>query len=183
MEKEKQNYRQWDLVWQRVAPELNPYPEVRQAAAAARQAEPDIPDCPDAPAEGQTLRDLMQTEQESRRACQACARRAPTPQARRLLGEMARSKEARLRRLMSLYYVTTGQCFRLPVPVGQVEKLPWCQGLRRRYLEEMCLVRQYRQAAAETEDLCLREALCAFAASSRRFAAALLRLLEGNLLA
>ena len=77
MEKEKQNYRQWDLVWQRVAPELNPYPEVRQAAAAARQAEPDIPDCPDAPAEGQTLRDLMQTEELVRPAPAAPPRLRP----------------------------------------------------------------------------------------------------------
>ncbi len=187
MEKETNmpyDYAQCDRVWQRVAPELNPYPEARAAVIA-----PPVPqkvECCLASAAEKELADIqafIEEELEDRRTYLAYARCAPNATARRILRELAAEEGGHARRLMGVYYIITGQCYKPAVNMGRTEQLPWCQALRDRYHAETCGGYHYQQWAQETDDVCLGNILAQFSADEYRHAAMLLHLLEGNMLA
>ena len=131
----------------------------------------------------ENIRAFIEEELEDRRTYLTYARCAPNANARRILRELAAEEGGHARRLMGVYYIITGQCYKPAVNVGRTEQLPWCQALRDRYHAETCGGYHYQHWAQETDDVCLSHILAQFSADEYRHAATLLQLLEGNLLA
>ena len=191
---ENENRRQnecvhYDKVWQRIAPQLNPYPAVRAAGSESPAPPPEPPEetgcCLSigSGADPDRLCRFIEEELEDRRRYLAFARCAPHPNARRILRELAAEEEGHARRLKGVYYMITGQCYRPDIAMGRIEIPGWCELLRRCYHAETCGGYRYQQAAQETRDVCLSHILAQISADEYRHAAQLLRLLEGNLLA
>ena len=171
-----EDYLHCDRVWQRVAPELEPYPDLRAAAPAvpaschvARRREA-----------AERLADFIEHELADRQVYCEQQRSAP-PAARRVLRQLAEEEGGHARRLMGLYYMMTGQCYRAALPAADGACLTWCAFLRRRYEEECAGGYAYTKAAEEAEDECLRRTLQRMAADEYRHAEMLVQLLEGNL--
>lgn len=184
MEKEMQtDYQQWDRVWQRVAPQLDPYPEVRQAMAVQPTKREGCDPCRSSMEQVELIRGFIEEELEDQRTYLSYARCAPNAEARRVLRQLAMEEQTHAHRWMSLYYIITGECYRPAICTAKEELLPWCQALRRRYHAESHGAHQYHHAAQETTDVCLKQILTRFSEDEARHAATLLRLLEGNLLA
>ncbi len=180
------DYLQYDRIWQRVAPELNPYPEAREALAAHKQ-QPAPPQ--KEPASEETvsltqLESLIGMALTARCTYLRYARCAPHAQGRCTLQQMAGETGEDARRLMSYYYVTTGKCYQAPCRrKDESPLLPWCQILRKFYQEECRSAEYCRKMAEHTEDRCLQEILTDMAEACHKRAAALLRLLGCNMLA
>lgn len=193
-----------DRIWQRVSPELDPYPEVRAACRepsgdilerAKAAAVPAAPEIPAAPAESgsclsggamssiRLIQDFIEDELADRRAYLAYAACAPNVAARRLLRQLAGEEGSHARRLMGVYYLVTGCCYQPRLQGGRVERLPWREVLRTRYHAETCGGLRYAQAAEVTEDVCLREIWEELSAAEYRHARQLLSLLEQMVLA
>ena len=197
MEKEtmtQQDYVRYDRVWQRVAPELDPYPEVRSAMGKMAVSQPQpkpqpLPDTPErscclgpgATGELDSICRFIEEELEDRRTYLTYARCAPNAAARRILRDLAMEEGNHARRLMSVYYIITGECYKPSVAMGRVEVPPWCQLLRSRYHAETCGGYQYQRAAQETQDVCLSHILAQLSTDEYRHASQLLHLLEGSL--
>ena len=179
-----EDYVRYDRVWQRVAPGLDPYPEARAAAAMMPVPVKEAEECcclAQTRADVEAIRDFIEHELADRRIYLEHMRCAPSAAARRILRQIADEEGTHARRLMGLYYIITGQCYRPALCAAPTEMQPWCQLLRRRYGEECAGGYAYRRAAEETEDACLRRILERFSADEYRHAELLLRLLEGNL--
>ena len=98
------DYESCRRVWRRVSPELDPYPEEKEAT-----------DCPAAPAPDlKGLQEMIEGELGDRRAYLEAARRAPNPAARRMMQRMADREGAHARRLLAVYYLACGQGRRCP---------------------------------------------------------------------
>ena len=177
------DYIKCDKVWQRVAPELNPYPQARAAVMSPAAQEPACCLASAAEKELSDLQAFIEEELEDRRTYLLYARCAPNANARRILRELAAEEGGHARRLMGVYYIITGQCYKPAVNVGRTEQLPWCQALRDRYHAETCGGYHYQHWAQETDDVCLGHILAQFSADEYRDAGILLQLLEGNMLA
>lgn len=224
------DFRQYDRLWKRVAPGLEPYPPAggnRAAETAVRPLEegrrlaavsgaPSLPaaaspiSTPPAAGEGETAGLLRQESQlpgadqdpccmgtaaeemlevlmgfaeeelEDQRQLQALARQGPT-WARARLRELAAAEGEHARRLMAVYYLVTGRCYRPRLPAGQIGPLPWCETLRARYHDAACNGLNYIRAAEGTTDPCLRRLLEEFSDDEYRQADALLTILERSL--
>lgn len=174
-----EDYLHCDKVWQRVAPELDPYPEVRAGAMTPVTEAAESCSLVRSRETAEKLRDFIEHELADRRLYLEHMRCAPAA-ARRILRQIADEEGAHARRLMGLYYIMTGQYYR-PALCAAVEPLAWCALLRRRYAEECTGGYAYHRAAEEVEDECLCRILQRFAADEYRHAEMLLRLLEGNL--
>lgn len=175
------DYRLYDQVWQRVAPELNPYPEVRSQEMAS--SAPTLTQCRRSLPEWENLRDLVDGELEGRRVYLAYARCAPNNNARRIMRQLAEEESRHARRLLSLYYLMSGECYK-PIPsTGCIAMPPWCQALRQRYHDEIYDATGYRQLAENTEDSALAQIMSGLADDEMRHARQLLCLLEQNMLA
>lgn len=122
-----------DRIWQRVSPELDPYPEVRAACREPSRepgaenipertgaaAVPAAPEIPAEPAESgcclagramgsiRLIQDFIEDELADRRAYLAYAACAPNVAARRLLRQLAGEEGSHARRLMGVYYLVT----------------------------------------------------------------------------
>ena len=177
------DYIKCDKVWQRVAPELNPYPQARAAVIVPPAQEPECCLASAAEKELSDLQAFIEEELEDRRTYLLYARCAPNANARRILRELAAEEGGHARRLMGVYYLITGQCYKPAVNMGRTEQLPWCQALRDRYHAETCGGYHYQHWAQETDDVCLGHILAQFSADEYRHAGILLQLLEGNMLA
>ena len=154
------DYARCSQIWQRVAPDLDPYPS---DSPAPLPAAPSPPTCPAMQLE--LLRRFIAGELESRCAFLRCARCAPS---------------AAARRLQSVHYLLTGSCF--PPPAVQVTApLPWREALRTRWYAARCAALAYRRAAEETEDETLAAVFRALADDEARRADRILQLLEQSL--
>lgn len=192
------DFRKYDRIWRRVAPDLEPYPDlgggaaVPAAASAAETvpetamealpgAEPD-PCCMGTAARGEigVLHGFIEAELSDRRACLALARRAPAS-ARGTLRDIANASAAAVRRLMAACYLITGECYRPSVAGSPAPAGDWCPALRERYHAAACGGMNYLRAAEETTDPCLRRLLTEIGESSYRRAEALMALLERSL--
>ena len=178
---EEYDYRQYDRIWKRVSPELDPYPDVR----AAVREEPEEEMCC---MKGGTadmvslLAACIDGEVADRCAYLHYARCAPH-YARRCLQQLAADEERHARRLLSVYYLTTGQCHRPAIPTCPCDVPAWCPLLRQLYHRENCGAERYEQGAAGMTDACLQEIFAELAAEERRHARQILQLLEKTALA
>lgn len=85
---------------------------------------------------------------------------------------------AAARRLMTAYYLITGNCYRPAVASGRISIDSWCPALRERYHVEACNGMNYLRAGEETTDPCLGRLLKELGEESYRQADQLMALLE-----
>lgn len=201
------DYRQYDRIWQRVAPNLEPYPEVRQGETAVpavqtgalpagtdaltpaqvRQeaqlpgAEADPCCMGSAAAEMlEVLTGFIEEELSDRRYLLAMVRQAPS-WARQRLRDLAAAEGAQAKQLMAVYYLITGECYRPNVSCERVYVGRWCPALRERYHAAACNALNYARAADGTTDPCLAKLLNELSAGEYRHADELMRMLERSL--
>lgn len=191
------DFRRYDRVWQRVAPDLEPYPggntavpvqqpqvEPEPVPALARQ-ESQLPGAAQNPccmgsaaAEMlEVLTGFIEEELADRRYFLAMSRQAPS-WARQRLRDIAADEGAHARRLMAAHYLITGQCYRPAIAGGAVSVGRWCPALRERYHIEACSGMNYARSADGTTDPCLGKLLNELSADEYRHAEELMSMLE-----
>lgn len=194
------DFRQHDRIWQRVAPQLEPFPELRQQPAALSAASEATAQTPASSSPAQlpgadpnpccmgsaaaemlgVLTGFVEESLSDRHQLLMLARHAPQ-WARQTLRDMAADEAAHARRLMAVHYLITGGCYRPAVSYQSVTVTNWCAALRERYHTEACNGLNYARAAEGTTDPCLRSLLNELSAEEYRHAEQLLMLLERSL--
>ena len=193
------DYRRCARVWQRVDPTLDPYPDVRAAAAMAadtpgdglsaaeRNAELTLPGAQADPCcmgtaaleSLEVLQGFIREELADRRTYLFLARRAPTAVARQMFRAIASDEGRHARRLLAAVYLITGERYCPAICYPPLRCDGYCAALRERYHEEVCGGFNYRRASQETLDPCLQQLLLAFSQDEYRHANAMLCLLSG----
>ena len=193
------DYRRCARVWQRVDPTLDPYPDVRAAAAMAadtpsdglsaaeRNAELTLPGAQADPCcmgtaaleSLEVLQGFIREELADRRTYLFLARRAPTAEARQVFRAIASDEGRHARRLLAAVYLITGERYCPAICYPPLRCDGYCAALRERYHEEVCGGSNYRRASQETLDPCLQQLLLAFSQDEYRHANAMLCLLSG----
>lgn len=193
------DYRRCARVWQRVDPTLDPYPDVRAAAAMAadtpddglsaaeRNAELTLPGAQADPCcmgtaaleSLEVLQGFILEELADRRTYLFLARRAPTAEARQVFRAIASDEGRHARRLLAAVYLITGERYCPAICYPPLRCDGYCAALRERYHEEVCGGFNYRRASQETLDPCLQQLLLAFSQDEYRHANAMLCLLSG----
>ena len=193
------DYRRCARVWQRVDPTLDPYPDVRAAAAMAadtsgdglsaaeRNAELTIPGAQADPCcmgtaaleSLEVLPGCIREELAHRSTYLFLARRAPTAEARQVFRAIASDEGRHARRLLAAVYLITGERYCPAICYPPLRCDGYCAALRERYHEEVCGGFNYRRASQETLDPCLQQLLLAFSQDEYRHANAMLCLLSG----
>ena len=193
------DYRRCARVWQRVDPTLDPYPDVRAAAAmvadmpgdglsaAERNAELTLPGAQADPCcmgtaaleSLEVLQGFIREELADRRTYLFLARRAPTAEARQVFRAIASDEGRHARRLLAAVYLITGERYCPAICYPPLRCDGYCAALRERYHEEVCGGFNYRRASQETLDPCLQQLLLAFSQDEYRHANAMLCLLSG----
>lgn len=193
------DYRRCARVWQRVDPTLDPYPDVRAAAAMAadtpsdglsaaeRNAELTLPGAQADPCcmgtaaleSLEVLQGFIREELADRRTYLFLARRAPTAEARQVFRAIASDEGRHARRLLAAVYLITGERYCPAICYPPLRCDGYCAALRERYHEEVCVGFNYRRASQETLDPCLQQLLLAFSQDEYRHANAMLCLLSG----
>ena len=193
------DYRRCARVWQRVDPTLDPYPDVRAAAAMAadtpgdglsaaeRNAELTLPGTQADPCcmgtaaleSLEVLQGFIREELADRRTYLFLARRAPTAEARQVFRAIASDEGKHARRLLAAVYLITGERYCPAICSPPLRCDGYCAALRERYHEEVCGGFNYRRASQETLDPCLQQLLLAFSQDEYRHANAMLCLLSG----
>ena len=193
------DYRRCARVWQRADPTLDPYPDVRAAAAMAadtsgdglsaaeRNAELSLPGAQADPCcmgtaaleSLEVLQGFIREELADRRTYLFLARRAPTAEARQMFRAIASDEGRHARRLLAAVYLITGERYCPAICYPPLRCDGYCAALRERYHEEVCGGFNYRRASQETLDPCLQQLLLAFSQDEYRHANAMLCLLSG----
>ena len=193
------DYRRCARVWQRVDPTLDPYPDVRAAAAMAadtpgdglsaaeRNAGLTLPGAQADPCcmgtaaleSLEVLQGFIREELADRRPYLFLARRAPTAEARQVFRAIASDEGRHARRLLAAVYLITGERYCPAICYPPLRCDGYCAALRERYHEEVCGGFNYRRASQETLDPCLQQLLLAFSQDEYRHANAMLCLLSG----
>ncbi len=193
------DYRRCARVWQRVDPTLDPYPDVRAAAAMAadtpgdglsaaeRNAELTLPGAQADPCcmgtaaleSLEVLQGFIREELADRRTYLFLARRAPTAEARQVFRAIASDEGKHARRLLAAVYLITGERYCPAICYPPLRCDGYCAALRERYHEEVCGGFNYRRASQEALDPCLQQLLLAFSQDEYRHANAMLCLLSG----
>lgn len=201
---ERYDFREYDQVWRRVAPGLEPYPGMGAGEAGLRlsapngtaavsvpagtMAEADLPGAEKDPCcmgtEAAVLLNVLEgyieEEREARHRYLTLSRQAPM-WARQTLRELAEEEGGHARRLVAAYYLITGQSYCPRVVCGRAETGDWCAALRQCYHKEACGGLNYARTAEDTVDVCLAALLNALSADEYRHADRLLALLERSL--
>ncbi len=195
------DYRSYDRIWQRVDPELNPYPEVRAAAAesapsagsaadeAERRAELSLPGAQENPCcmgteameSLEVLQGFLREELADQRTYLFLARRAPTAEARRIFRAVAADEGRHARKLFAAIYLITGERYCPTICYPPLCYEGFCVSLRMRYHEEACGGFNYRRASQEALDPCLQQLLLEFSGDEYRHAQMMLDLLAGTM--
>lgn len=193
------DYRRCARVWQRVDPTLDPYPDVRAAAAMAadtpgdglsaaeRNAELTLPGAQADPCcmgtaaleSLEVLQGFIREELADRSTYLFLARRAPTAEARQVFRAIASDEGRHARRLLAAVYLITGERYCPAICYPPLRCDGYCAALRERYHEEVCGGFNYHRASQETLDPCLQQLLLAFSQDEYRHANAMLGLLSG----
>ena len=153
-----EDYALYDRIWQRVSPELDPYPEIRAAAQAGAAVSPPpqpVLERREQADSADDLERLMGEELAGSQHCLALARRTRNAAAQRLLCRIAGEKRAAVHRLETAYFLAAGvRCDpRLTVEPTQWDRLT--DGLRSCYQQEIRSAQHCRQAAKTSGDPCL----------------------------
>lgn len=199
------DYARYDRIWQRVAPGMNPYPQVR-AANQPKQA-PQVTALPvnavPQPPAASSNQELMLPGAESNPCCMGSeaqemsvvlegfaqeekvdsmtymqlARYAPTRSAAVTLRELGKRAEQRAKELGAAYYLITGEQKKVESAGVILPRLPYRELLRQRYHDMACNAFNYARAEESTPDTCLQKLLERFSAESYRDADQILQLL------
>ena len=192
------DYRRCERVWQRVDPTLDPYPDVRAAAAMAadtpgdglsaaeRNAELTLPGAQADPCcmgtaaleSLEVLQGFIREELADRRTYLFLARRAPTAEARQVFRAIASDEGRHARRLLAAVYLITGERYCPAICYPPLRCDGYCAALRERYHAEACNGLNYARAAEGTTDPCLAELLNELSADEYRHATELMEMLE-----
>lgn len=163
------DYRRYDRIWQRVSPELTPYPEARAAnggaAAERRPAKPPSPPIPASPpaqtdaAPGTTelIQGFVREELADAQTYRYLAGQSPTQEGRRLMQRLAAEETAHVKTLQAAYFLLTGETYRVTVVLPPQPRLPWIDRLREQYHASSRDGAAYERAAEETRDKSLRQ--------------------------
>ena len=179
------DYRQYDRIWRRVSPELDPYPEIRAEADRTPQTVPahqTTQATTPAPAAGapaggleslpgadgnpccmgtqarvslEVLAGFIEEESADRRHYLTLARRVRSQQAAALLRSFAGEKQEAVQKLRASYFLITGERYVPAVMVEQLRCQPLADALREVYHQEACGGYNYERSAEETMDQCL----------------------------
>lgn len=193
------DYRQYDRVWQRVSPTLDPYPGADGGAPVPPAALPAGPHPGPARSSAETalpgaeadpccmgsaamemvgvIQGFIEEELADRRYDLAFSRQAPG-WARQTLLDLAGDAAAHARRLTAAHYLITGQSYRPAVSCESIRVGALCPALRARYHAEVCGGLNYARAADGTTDLCLTRLFNELSADEYRHAERLMVLLE-----
>lgn len=166
-------------VWQRVSPELEPYPAQVRAEETLPGALAD-PCCmgTQAAVSLEVLRGFVRAELSMRQSYLALSRGAPGAQARRVFRALAEETAQHARRLCGVLYLITGTQERPAAATPPAAKGEgYCPLLRQLYHNAACGSFNYRRAAEEAQDDCLRAIFTALADDEQRHADAILTLL------
>ncbi len=165
------DYRECDRIWQRVSPELNPYPEIRAAQN---------PCCMGDAARGETevLRGFLRDELADAQTYRYLAAHAPSREGFRLMRSLAADAASRVKTLQSAYYLITGSTYEVTVVLPPQSRLKWCDRLRERYHAAACAGFNYARAAEQTTDVCLKKLLAGLSEDAYHAAEQLRRALE-----
>lgn len=203
------DFRQYDRIWQRVAPTLDPYPDRQSPAPSPLPPQPETPavpvppaapGVPSVPGESQlpgasqnpccmgsaaaellnVLTGYIEMELADRRAILALLRQAPS-WARQRLRDIAADQAAHARQLSAAHYLITGTCYRPSVGGSRVQAGRWCAELRERYHAAACAGLNYARSADDTADPCLARLLNSLSQESYGHAETLMALLERSL--
>ena len=187
------DYRQYDKIWQRVSPELNPYPEVRmENGGTGGDTEGGLENLPGAEMDPccmgsaamdslRILEGFIEDEVAGRCVFLRLSNRVRNPGACRLLRQIAGEKAAHIKQLMAAYYLITGEYYRHTVQVAAPMASGYCAALRSAYHEVACLGFNYMRAADGTADICLQKMFQAMGESAYRHGELLLQLLAKNI--
>ena len=202
------DYQLYDRIWQRVSPDLNPYPHLRDGgegevtppeevsspdpvreerglAPLPEAGEPEVLEncCLGAAAQGaaDALRALLAEELAGSRCYMALSRQVCTRNAARILRRAALEKREAVQRLQAACYLVTGACCPAEVPLQRPRFRSMPEALRHCCRREACGSLAYQQAAEGTADPCLAALLEDLGRQARRRSDAMLRLLGETL--
>jgi len=198
------DFRQYDRIWQRVAPGLEPYPAPDQATGEAVRMNGESPrpqermlsvreesrlpgaqqdPCCMGSAAAEMLEVLagfIEEELADQCALRELTRCAPMWAVPRLR-ELAAQEGEHARRLMAVWYLITGGCYHPQAACRRSGGERWCEALRQRYHDAACSGLNYLRAADGTTDPCLAKLLRELGDEEYRHAEMLLRMLEKSL--
>lgn len=165
------DFRLHDRIWERVSPELAPFPELRsrEAALAPRNtaAELQLPGAEADPcclgsaaAESlPVLEGFLGEERQTMRLLRALLCAAPTQGAARTVEKLLKSSHAILRRISAVCYLIEGRWPCREETCLRSGSVRWQEGLRIAYHLEACGALNYTRAGEETTDPCLSRLL------------------------
>lgn len=167
------DYRKYEKIWKRVAPNMMPYPnrEKKMAekdspseALAARTAD-DRERCCCLKESSDAVNILERCiEVESADACYYTALACKAPwSAKETLCQISLVEQRHSRRMRTLYYLMTGRYYRMAMRCERIYTGPYSEALRERYHIEVCDSQYYRQLAESVQDPCLKQELNTFA--------------------
>lgn len=170
------DYRRHDRVWQRVSPELTPFPALRgegegMAAVPSARSELSLPGAEADPcclgsaaqASLPVLEGFLREERQAMQLERALLRCAPTRDAAAVLESLLRGSQTILRRVESVCYLIQGRWPQRQRWDGFSPAVRWQEGLRMAYHLEACGALNYARAGEETTDPCLNRLLEALA--------------------
>ena len=128
----------------------------------------------------EVLTGFVEGELADQRYYQTLARQAPA-WARQQLRDIAADEGSHARRLLAVYFLITGECYRPIISCDRIYLPGWCAALRERYHEEACGGLNYARAAEGTTDPCLDRLLNELSADEYRHADTMMRMLERSL--
>ena len=203
------DYRRYDRIWQRVSPELTPYPEARAAQSGAamerRPAKPpgppsNPPSPPSAPgpssppsppnpparpdaARGtaEMIQDFVREELADAQTYRYLAGQSPTAEGRRLMQRLAADETAHVKTLQAAYFLLTGETYRVTVVLPPQPRLPWRDRLREQYHASSRDGAAYERAAEQARDEGLRRMFEQLSRDEYRHAELLRGLIEKTL--
>lgn len=199
---EAPDYARYDRVWQRVAPTMDPYPQVRaqrqreeapaqEIGSAAAQDTAEVrrelmlPGAEENPCclgtEAQDMAAVVEgfAREEAADGASFCqlARQAPNRMQCAALRELGQSAERRGRELMAIFYLIGGEQRKFAPAAVILPRLPYRELLRQRYHDAACNALNYARAADGTADVCLQRMLARFSGESYLDAERVLKLL------
>ena len=125
----------------------------------------------------EVLTGFIEEELADRRDFLAMSRQAPV-WARQRLRDIAGDEGGHARRLMAVYYLITGECYRPAISNERICIGRWCPALRERYHAEACNGLNYARSADGTTDPCLARLFNELSADEYRHADELMAMLE-----